>query len=144
MSAYKKKMEELGTHKARDDWCVRVEQQIGCSTEHSSDDAPPGLLKVRKLENELLKLVSLRSAFLFSTDRLQIIPATLSKIYVFAGIIPANPRDPIARAASGLIVNDPLVNAVLSEEGTDIPVLFSNLELGVRYIYSFHAYRKYI
>jgi hypothetical protein len=32
----------------------------------------------------------------------QIVPAVLSKIYVFVGIIPANPRDPIARAAGGL------------------------------------------
>jgi hypothetical protein len=62
----------------------------------------------------------------------QIIPAVLSKIYVFAGIIPANPRDPIARAAGGMIVNDLLVSEVLSAEGADLQMLFSNLELGVR------------
>ena len=137
-------MEELGMHKARDNWCMWVEQQLGCSTEHSLGDALPGLLRVCKLENEILNIVSLWSAFLFSTDRFQIIPATLSKIYVFAGIIPANPCDPIAQAASSLIVNDLLVNAVLCEEGMDVQVLFSNLELGVWYIYSFHEYLKYI
>jgi hypothetical protein len=62
----------------------------------------------------------------------QIIPAVLSKIYVFAGIIPANPHDPIARAAGGMIVNNPLVSEVLSAEGADLQMLFSNLELGVR------------
>jgi hypothetical protein len=62
----------------------------------------------------------------------QIIPAVLSKIYVFAGIIPANPCDPIACAAGGMIVNDLLVSEVLSAKGADLQVLFSNLELGVR------------
>jgi len=60
------------------------------------------------------------------------VPAVLSKIYVFAGIIPANPRDPMARSASGLIVNDPLVSKILSEEGADLQLLFSDLELGIR------------
>lgn len=69
----------------------------------------------------------------------QIVPAVLSKIYVFAGIIPANPRDPIARAASCVIVNDKLVSDVLSEEGTDVQELFSNLELGVRYVPFVHT-----
>lgn len=69
MSEYHKKMEELGTHEARDNWCVQVEQQLGCSTERKEDDAPPGLLRVRKLENDILNVVSLVSAFLFSTDR---------------------------------------------------------------------------
>lgn len=134
MSEYRKKMEELGTREARDDWCVQVEQQLGCSAEPREDYAPAGLLRVRKLENDILNVVSLLSTFLFSTDTFQIVPAVLSKVYVFAGIIPANPCDPIARAASCIIVNDQLVSDVLNEEGTDVQVLFSNLELGVRYV----------
>ena len=74
----------------------------------------------------------------------QIVPAVLSKIYVFAGIIPANPRDPIARAAGGFITNDPLVSAVLHAEGADLPILFSNLELGVRYVVPCHPHLKYL
>jgi hypothetical protein len=69
MSSYHEKMEELGTCEARDAWCLQVEQQLGCSTEHGEDDAPPGLLRVRKLENDILNLVSLRSTLLFATDR---------------------------------------------------------------------------
>lgn len=56
----------------------------------------------------------------------------MSKIYVFVGIIPANPRDPVVRAASGMIFNDPLVSEVLNAEGADLQLLFNNLELGVR------------
>lgn len=48
------------------------------------------------------------------------------------------------RGAGSIIVNDQLVTRVLDEEGTDLAVLYSNLELGVRYVSSFHAYLKYI
>lgn len=51
-------MEELGTREARDNWCVQVEQQLGCSMDHKDEDAPPGLLRVRKLENDILNVVS--------------------------------------------------------------------------------------
>lgn len=94
MSEYRQKMEELGTRKARDAWCVQVEQMLGCST--VGGDVPPGLLRVRNLENDIMGVVSILSAFLFSTKQFQIVPATLSKIYIFAGVIPANPHDPIA------------------------------------------------
>ena len=67
----------------------------------------------------------------------------MSKIYVLAAIIPANPRDPIARAAGSIIFNDPLVSEVFSAEGADTTLLFNNLELGVRYVFSFHAHPKY-
>ena len=67
----------------------------------------------------------------------QVVPAALSKIYVFACIIPANPRDQIVHASGGFIVNDPLVSGVLSEQGVDLPILLNNLELGVRFVVSF-------
>jgi hypothetical protein len=74
----------------------------------------------------------------------QIVPAVLSKIYVFVGIIPANPRDPIARAAGGFITNDPLVTEVLNDQSVDLPIVFNNLELGVRCVVSFYSYLKYL
>ena len=72
------------------------------------------------------------------------IPAVLSKIYVFAAIIPANPSDRLARAAGGFITNDKIVTDVLKEENADLPVLFSNLELGVRYVVSYYSFQKYL
>ena len=54
-------MEELGTREARDEWCVSVEQELGCSTEKREDRAPPGLLRVQKLENDIMNVVSLTS-----------------------------------------------------------------------------------
>jgi len=74
----------------------------------------------------------------------QIVPASLSKIYVFAGIIPANPRDPIVRASGGFIVNDALVSVALNDRGVDLPILFNNLELGVRFVVSFYLHPKYL
>jgi hypothetical protein len=65
MVEYHKKMEELGTRKARDEWCVQVEQQLGCSTQQREDNIPPGLLRVQKLENDILNVVSLPSTFIF-------------------------------------------------------------------------------
>ena len=134
MTEYHKKMGELGTREARDRWCLQVEQDLGCSTEEKGDGIPPGLLRVRKLENDLLNVVGVPFFFFFTTDTLtsQILPVVFSKIYVFAGIIPANPCDPVARAASGLIFNDPLVSDVLNAEGNDFRLLFNNLELGIR------------
>ena len=111
-----------------------MEQELGCSTKEKGDGIPPGLLRVQKLENDLLNVVSVLFFSLFTTDMLpsQILPVVFSKIYVFAGIIPANPCDPVARAASGLIFNDPLVSEVLNAEGDDFRLLFNNLELGIR------------
>jgi hypothetical protein len=67
MSKYHKKMEELGTRDARDAWCLKVEQDLSCSTEEE-DSIPPGLLRVRKLENDILNVVSLLFSFALSTD----------------------------------------------------------------------------
>ena len=74
----------------------------------------------------------------------QIVPASLSKIYVFASIIPANPRDPIVCASGGFIVNDTLVSAALNNQGVDLLILFNNLELGVRFVVSFYLHPKYL
>ena len=65
--AYRKKMEDLGTREARDDWCAQVEHQLGCSTDYKEDGLHPGLQRVRTLEKDILKVVSRQSAFLFST-----------------------------------------------------------------------------
>lgn len=62
-------MEELGTRQERDNWCKQVEEQLGCSAEIREDGVPPGLLRLRKLENDVLNIVSLLSAVLLSTDR---------------------------------------------------------------------------
>ena len=62
MSEYHKQMEELGTRKEREAWCMQVEQQLSCSTE-TEDGVPPGLLRVWKLENDLLNVVCFLSAF---------------------------------------------------------------------------------
>ena len=62
MSGYRRKMEELGSSAASDRWCLEVEQQIGCSIE-AEHGIPPGLLRVRKLENDLYNLVGFLSAF---------------------------------------------------------------------------------
>jgi len=63
------KMEELGAREARDHWCMQVEQGLGCSTESREGGSPPGLLRLQKLENDILNVVSLLTAVLFSTDR---------------------------------------------------------------------------
>lgn len=68
MAEYRKKMEELGTREGRDEWCLRVEQDLGCSTEERVDGVPPGLLRVRKLENDIMNVVSYLSVFLSITD----------------------------------------------------------------------------
>ena len=57
-------MEELSTSKARDNWCLEVEQKLGCPVEMEIG-VPPGLLRVRKLENDLLNMVGSLSAFDF-------------------------------------------------------------------------------
>jgi hypothetical protein len=62
MSEYRRKMEELGTSKERQLWCLEVEQKFGCSME-AENGVPPGLLRVCKLENDLLNLVGSLSAF---------------------------------------------------------------------------------
>jgi hypothetical protein len=62
MSEYRRKMEELGTSKERQLWCLEVEQKFGCSME-AENGVPPGLLRVHKLENDLLNLVGSLSAF---------------------------------------------------------------------------------
>src|SRR5258707_14370628 len=67
MSGYHEKMEELGTREARDNWCLKVESELDCSTEEREDGVHPGLRRVRKLEHDILVAVSLRSAFLSVT-----------------------------------------------------------------------------
>jgi len=67
MSGYHEKMEELGTREARDNWCLKVESELDCSTEEREDGVHPGLRRVRKLENDILDAVSLRSVFLSVT-----------------------------------------------------------------------------
>jgi len=62
MSGYQEKMKELGTREKKDAWCLQVEQELGCSTEEE-DGIPPGLLRVRKLEEDLLSVVSCLFAF---------------------------------------------------------------------------------
>jgi len=54
-------MEELGMREARYNWCMLVEQELGCSTEEREDGVPPGLLQVQKLENDMMNVVSLSS-----------------------------------------------------------------------------------
>ena len=70
ISGYNEKMKELGTREARDNWCAQVEQELGCSIEEREDGRPPGLLRVRKLENDILNVVSLQSVFLSITKYL--------------------------------------------------------------------------
>ena len=134
MDEYQKKMEQLKTREARTSWCVSVEQDLGCSTKEKEDGTHAGLHRVQRLENDILNLVSLCSISFTLQIRLppQIVPAVLSQIYVVVGIIPANPRDPTARAASGFIVNDKIVSDALSAEGADLAELLSDLELGIR------------
>ena len=60
-------MEELGTREARDAWCWQVEQDIGFSEERG-DGVPPGLLRVQKLENDIMNVVSCLSVFFSTTD----------------------------------------------------------------------------
>lgn len=134
MAEYHKKMEELSTREAREGWCLQVERDLGCSTEDRGDGVPVGLLRVQQLENNILNVVSIPFVLLFTTDTLssQILPAALSKIYVFAGIIPANPCDPVARAASCLIANDPVVDEAFAAQGIESRLLLNDLELGIR------------
>ena len=54
MSEYHKKMEELGMCKARDDWCMQVEQQLSCSMEHRKDDAPSEMHRVHKQMSDMV------------------------------------------------------------------------------------------
>ena len=68
MAEYHKKMEELGTREKRDGWCLQAEQEVSCATEERSDGVPPGLLRVRKLESDIMNLVSHLSVFLSTTD----------------------------------------------------------------------------
>ena len=58
LSEYHKKMKELSTHEARKAWCLQVEEELGSSVEPKEDRVPPGLHRVRKLENDILKVVS--------------------------------------------------------------------------------------
>ena len=69
LMAYRKKMEELCTREARDNWCVQVEHQLSSSMGYKEDGHHPGLQRVRNLEKDILKVVSHQSPFLFSTDR---------------------------------------------------------------------------
>ena len=62
MSEYRRKMKELDSNKARDRWRLEVEQKLGCSIE-AEQGIPPGLLRVRKLENDLYNLVGFLSTF---------------------------------------------------------------------------------
>lgn len=63
-------MTALGTREAKDNWCMQVEQELGCSTEQREDGLPPGLVRVRKLENDILNVVSLQSVSLLGTKYL--------------------------------------------------------------------------
>ena len=58
LSEYHKKMNELSTREARKAWCLQVEEELGSSMEPKEDRVPPGLRRVRKLENDILKVVS--------------------------------------------------------------------------------------
>ena len=71
-------------------------------------------------------------------------PAVASQIYIFAGIIPANPHNPITRGAGTIIYNDLLVADVLREEARDVQELYSHMELGVQYVSPLRVYLKYI
>ena len=127
-------MDELGTREARESWCASVEQDIGCSTEAKEDGSHAGLRRIQKLETDLMNVVSHCSISFALQIRLppQMVPAVLSKIYVFAGIIPANPHDSTARGACGLIVNDTVITEALKAEGADLSLLISDLEIGIR------------
>ena len=59
LSEYHKKIEELGTREARDAWCFRVEQDLGSSVGPNEGKVPPGLLRVRNLETEIMNVVGL-------------------------------------------------------------------------------------
>ena len=62
LSEYHKKMEELSTCEAKEAWCLQVEQDLGSFVELKKDGVPPGLLRVQKLENDILNVVSILSS----------------------------------------------------------------------------------
>jgi len=60
-------MEELGTREARDAWCLQVEQDVR-SSEERDNGIPPGLLQVRRLEKDIMNVVSHLSVFFPTTN----------------------------------------------------------------------------